>query len=41
MLLLNEVEYASATMKVLQVLQQECDDVVAFVLGLKEDIVET
>ena len=34
------LEHAGATMKVLQVPQQECDDVVAFVLNLKKDIVE-
>ena len=34
------LEHAGATMKFLQVPQQECDDVVAFVLGLKIDIVE-
>lgn len=32
--------HAGATMKALQVDQQECDDVVAFVLSLKDDIVE-
>ncbi len=32
--------HAGATMEELQVPQQECDDVVAFVLGLKDDIVE-
>ena len=34
------LEQAGATMKALQVPQQECDDVVAFVLSLKDDIVE-
>lgn len=34
------LEHAGATMKALQVPQQECDDVVVFVLGLKKDIVE-
>ena len=34
------LEHAGATMGVLQVPQQECDDVVAFVLSLKDDIVE-
>ncbi|MGR8999054.1 MAG: group I truncated hemoglobin [Gammaproteobacteria bacterium] len=34
------LEHAGATMKALQVPQQECDDVAAFVLSLKEDIVE-
>tara|TARA_B110000503_G_C7078919_1_gene384243 strand:- start:523 stop:894 length:372 start_codon:yes stop_codon:yes gene_type:complete len=34
------LEHASATMKELQVPQQEYDDVVAFVLSLKDDIVE-
>ena len=34
------LEQAGATMKALQVPQQECDDVVAFVLTLKDDIVE-
>ncbi len=33
-------EHAGATMKTLQVPQQECDEVVTFVLSLKEDIVE-
>ncbi|MBT3352247.1 MAG: group 1 truncated hemoglobin [Nitrospinaceae bacterium] len=32
--------HAGETMKALQVPQQECDDVVAFVLSLKDDIVE-
>lgn len=32
--------HAGATMEALQVPKQECDDVVAFVLSLKEDIVE-
>ena len=34
------LEHAGATMKALLVPQQECDDVAAFVLSLKEDIVE-
>jgi len=34
------LEHAGATMVALQVPQQECDDVVAFVLSLKEDIVD-
>ncbi len=34
------LQHAGATMEALQVPQQECDDVVAFVLSLKEDIVE-
>ncbi|MBW1758455.1 MAG: group 1 truncated hemoglobin [Deltaproteobacteria bacterium] len=34
------LEQAGATMKALQVPQQEGDDVVAFVLSLKDDIVE-
>ncbi|NOZ41952.1 MAG: group 1 truncated hemoglobin [Alphaproteobacteria bacterium] len=32
--------HAAETMKALQVPAQECDDVVAFVLSLKDDIVE-
>jgi len=32
--------HAGATFEALQVPKQECDDVVAFVLGLKDDIVE-
>jgi len=32
--------HAGATMGALQIPQAECDDVVAFVLGLKEEIVE-
>ena len=32
--------HAGDTMQALQVPQQECDDVVAFVLSLKDDIVE-
>jgi hemoglobin len=32
--------HAAATMEALQVPKQECDDVVAFVSSLKEDIVE-
>ncbi len=34
------LEHAGATMKTLKVPAQECDEVVAFVLSLKEDIVE-
>jgi hemoglobin len=34
------LQHAGATMNTLQVPQQECDEVVAFVLSLKEDIVE-
>jgi hemoglobin len=34
------LEQAGATMKALQIPQQEGDDVVAFVLSLKDDIVE-
>lgn len=34
------LNHAAATMEALQVPKQECDDVVAFVLSLKEDIVE-
>ncbi|WP_447970497.1 group I truncated hemoglobin [Nitrospira sp. M1] len=34
------LEHAGGTMKALQVPQQECDEVVAFVLSLKADIVE-
>lgn len=34
------LEHAGATMGVLQVPKQECDEVVAFVLGLKGDIVD-
>jgi len=34
------LEHAGATMKALQIPQQECDDVVEFVLSLKDDIVE-
>jgi len=33
-------EHAGATMRELQIPQQECDDVVAFVSSLKNDIVE-
>jgi len=33
-------EHAGATMQALQIPQQECDDVVAFVSSLKGDIVE-
>ena len=32
--------HAGATMEALQVPKQECDDVVAFVLSLKDDLVE-
>ena len=35
------LEHAGATMEVLQVPKQECDEVVEFVLSLKEDIVES
>lgn len=34
------LEHASATMKALQIPEQECNEVVAFVLSLKDDIVE-
>ncbi len=34
------LDHAGATMQALQIPQQECDDVVAFVLSLKDDIVE-
>jgi len=34
------LQHAGATMKALQVSQQECDEVAAFVLSLKKDIVE-
>jgi len=34
------LQHAGATMESLQVPQQECDDVVAFVLSLKDDMVE-
>lgn len=34
------LEHAGATMQALAVPQQECDDVTAFVLSLKDDIVE-
>ncbi len=34
------LDHAGATMEALQVPQQECDDIVAFVLSLKDDIVE-
>ena len=34
------LQHAGATMKALQVPKQECDEIVAFVLTLKEDIVE-
>lgn len=37
----NFLQHAGATMETLQVPQQECDDVVAFVLSLKEDLVES
>ena len=32
--------HAGDTMKALKIPQQECDEVVAFVLGLKQDVVE-
>ncbi len=34
------LQHAGATMETLQIPKQECDDVGAFVLSLKEDIVE-
>jgi hemoglobin len=34
------LQHAGATMKALQIPKQECDEIVAFVLSLKEDIVE-
>lgn len=34
------LQHAGATMEALQVPEQECDEVVAFVLSLKNDIVE-
>ena len=34
------LEHAGATMKALQLPQQECDDIVTFVLSLKDEIVE-
>lgn len=34
------LQHAGATMKALQVPKQECDEIVAFVLSLKPDIVE-
>jgi len=34
------LEHAGATMKALQVPRQECDEIVGFVLSLKQDIVE-
>ena len=34
------LEHAGATMKVLQIPQQECDDIVTFVFSLKVDIIE-
>ncbi len=34
------LEHAGATLQALQIPQQECDDIVAFVLSLKDDIVE-
>lgn len=34
------LEHAGATMQALELPQQECDDIVAFVLTLKDDIVE-
>ena len=35
------LNHAGATMKALQVPQKECDEVAAFVLSLKDDIIET
>ena len=34
------LQHAGATMEALQVSKQECDEIVAFVLSLKADIVE-
>ncbi|MGV7222085.1 MAG: group I truncated hemoglobin [Nitrospinales bacterium] len=34
------LQHAGATMEALQIPKQECDEVVAFVLSLKDDIVE-
>jgi hemoglobin len=34
------LRHAGATMAALKVPKQECDDIVAFVQGLKQDIVE-
>ena len=34
------LDHAGATLKALQVPQQECDDVVGFVLSLKDEMVE-
>ncbi len=34
------LEHAGATLKTLQVLQEEYDDVVAFVLSLQDEIVQ-
>ena len=34
------LQHAGATMEALQVPQQECDEIAAFVLSLKDDIVE-
>jgi hemoglobin len=34
------LQHAGATMEALQIPKQECDDIVAFVLSLKKDIVE-
>jgi hypothetical protein len=34
------LQHAAATMEALQVPKQECDEIVAFVLSLKADIVE-
>ncbi len=34
------LEHAGATMEALQIPKQECDEIVAFVLSLKNDIVE-
>lgn len=35
------LQHAGATMEALHIPKQECDDVVGFVLSLKDDIVET
>jgi hemoglobin len=34
------LEHAGATMEALQIPKEECDDVVAFVLSLKDDVVD-
>ena len=34
------LQHAGAAMKALQIPKQECDEIVTFVLSLKEDIVE-